>query len=281
MENEHNYNFDLPALLKLSDLDIRKVAKDNPLMPVGEYYNLLEKFSEQSSKFLNTINKIISLSANEKDIKNLTELKQMMHDIGCNKIISLIEDIISISKRGHSKSAAGYAKTLLDDLQNLISQIMETKKPEKAESEESQETQVLSKVIKLMEYEDATRKMRILAVDDAPSMIQTIASVLEGEYKVHGLTNPAMVEKFLQQITPDLFLLDYQMPEINGFDLVPVIRKFKEHKDTPVIFLTSLGTIDHVSAAYALGACDFIVKPFEDTILQEKVAKHIVRKKLI
>ena len=75
-----------------------------------------------------------------------------------------------------------------------------------------------------------------------------------------------------------MILLDYEMPEINGFDLIPIIRKFSEHKDTPIIFLTSLGTMEHVSAAAKLGACDFIVKPFEPDNLREKVAKHIVWK---
>jgi PleD family two-component response regulator len=41
-----------------------------------------------------------------------------------------------------------------------------------------------------------------------------------------------------------------------------------------------MGTFDHVSSAFALGACDFIVKPFQGNILREKIEKHIVRKKL-
>jgi len=74
-------------------------------------------------------------------------------------------------------------------------------------------------------------------------------------------------------------LLDYKMPDLNGFELVPIIRSFEEHKDTPIIFLTSMGTTEHVSAAAMLGASDFLVKPFEPYTLQDKIAKHIVRKK--
>jgi putative two-component system response regulator len=120
--------------------------------------------------------------------------------------------------------------------------------------------------------------MRILAVDDDPIIIETISSLLGNEYKVFGMTNQTMLEKFLQQVIPDLFLLDYKMPGRSGFELIPIIRSFEDHKDTPIIFLTSMGTVDHVSAAAALGACDFIVKPFKDNMLREKVAKHIVRK---
>ena len=131
-----------------------------------------------------------------------------------------------------------------------------------------------------MDNEEAVRKLRILAIDDSPVILRTITSILSDEYKVYEMTNPTMLEKFLEQITPELFLLDYKMPELSGFDLVPVIRSYKEHKNTPIIFLTSMGTVDHVSAALALGACDFIVKPFQGNILREKIAKHIVRKKL-
>ena len=76
-------------------------------------------------------------------------------------------------------------------------------------------------------------------------------------------------------ITPDLFILDCQMPVYSGFDLVPIIRRIREHEETPIIFLTSEGTIDNISVAINLGARDFIIKPIDEAILREKVALHI------
>jgi putative two-component system response regulator len=123
--------------------------------------------------------------------------------------------------------------------------------------------------------------MRILAIDDSPVMLQTISSLLGDDYTVYKMINPTMLEKFLEQVTPELFLLDYKMPELSGFDLIPIIRNFEEHKNTPIVFLTSEATSDHVSSALTLGARDFIIKPFQPDILREKVAKHIVRKNLL
>jgi DNA-binding response OmpR family regulator len=94
-------------------------------------------------------------------------------------------------------------------------------------------------------------------------------------YKVYTLPKPNKLEEFLTKTKPDLFLVDYQMPGINGFDLIPIIRGFPEHKTTPVIFLTGEGTIENINAAIELGACDFIVKPFERYVIRKKVAKHL------
>jgi putative two-component system response regulator len=132
-----------------------------------------------------------------------------------------------------------------------------------------------------MEDEAFKRKLVILAVDDSHDILKAIVSILRDEYNVVPLPNPTMLENTLQQVTPELFLLDYKMPDINGFDLIPIIRNFKEHKCTPIVFLTSEGTVDRVSTALALGACDFIVKPFRADVLREKIAKHIVRKKTV
>ena len=282
-------NFDIPALLKMGCLDIRRIAKTYPSMQVGEYFGLLTKFINQWALINRTLERIAAQKSEDRDFHNMSEIKTLIADLGYDNPISAIDDIINVGRRGHHKSAADQAKKVLDDLNGLFNQITEAKKKsEKTKSDEEQsadkqfpiETQLLSKVINLLDHEEATRKLRVLAIDDAPSIIKTISDVLSDEYQVYGISKSKMLEKFLQQITPDLFLLDYEMPELSGFDLVPIIRGFKDHKDTPIIFLTSSGTTDHVSAAYALGACDFIVKPFQDTILREKVAKHIVRKKL-
>ena len=115
----------------------------------------------------------------------------------------------------------------------------------------------------------------VLAVDDAPDILKSVFFELRDIYTVFTLPKPEMLEGFLKKTTPDLFLLDYNMPVMSGFDLIPVIRSFKKHANTPIIFLTSEGTIDNLSAAVALGASDFIVKPFEPDVLREKIAKCI------
>jgi len=122
--------------------------------------------------------------------------------------------------------------------------------------------------------EEDTRP-RILAIDDVVSVLKTIKAALHSNYIVHTISKPDSVLDFLKLRKPDLILLDYLMPMYNGFELIPMIREIPGYEDTPVIMLTSEGTLTHIKEAISLGACDFIVKPFKDSELNEKVAKHI------
>jgi len=112
----------------------------------------------------------------------------------------------------------------------------------------------------------------ILAVDDNPSILQTLNYLLCGDYKVYTLPHPQAIRDVLDRVVPDLFLLDCHMPVMHGFELVPLIRSDPEHEHTPIVFLTSEGTIDNVSVATNIGASGFIVKPIDEVILKEKIA---------
>jgi len=116
-------------------------------------------------------------------------------------------------------------------------------------------------------------KPTILAVDDNPTELQTINFFLQDKYIVYTLPDPGKLKELLKVITPDLFLLDCQMPDISGFDLVPVIRSAPKHEETPIIFITSAGSVDNVSIAMHLGASDFLVKPVDEITLLEKTAQ--------
>jgi DNA-binding response OmpR family regulator len=115
----------------------------------------------------------------------------------------------------------------------------------------------------------------ILAVDDNSSILQSINHLLGDQYTVATLTNPERIKNVMSSITPDLIILDCNMPIYSGFDLVPIIRGMNKHEDTPIIFLTSEGTIDHITVASGLGACDFIVKPINGDVLKNKLKLHL------
>ena len=115
----------------------------------------------------------------------------------------------------------------------------------------------------------------ILAVDDDSVVLQSIHYALREKYRVLTVSNPEGLKELLAQVSPDLFLLDYKMPSLTGFDLIPVIRSFPAHESKPIIILTSEGTADNVGTAIRLGACDFLVKPVNDVLLRKKISQHL------
>jgi len=120
-----------------------------------------------------------------------------------------------------------------------------------------------------------TSKPIIIAVDDSPPMLRSIHYTLRNLYRVYTLPKPDQLAKLLQNVKPDLFLLDCQMPMLDGYDLIPIIREFPEHKETPILFLTSKRTSEHISSALEFGVREYIIKPFNPKELREKIAKHI------
>jgi DNA-binding response OmpR family regulator len=135
----------------------------------------------------------------------------------------------------------------------------------------------INKIKKHLNYENVG-KLVILAVDDSPDILKTIYTILCDTYKVYTLPQPRRLKEFLQNITPDLFLLDYRMPSLSGLNLIPIIRNYPKHKKTPIIFLTSDGRFDIITAAVGAGVCDYMLKPFDSEKLLEKIAQHIVGK---
>ena len=287
--NQHIY---LKALLKVGDLDIRRIARDYLDLRIGEYFKTVEKFVNRVPMVLEALDKIVSMKAADYDFRTLKDNKHYLEDIGYNKC-SILEDIAKAGKRGHSKFAADNAKKMLGDFSKFCTLITAVHKASAAEAKakayvptvedltpESYNEQFLKDVIQQIDGKDTPlNKMKILAVDDSPVALKSITTALSGDYDVYTMADPLNVEEFLQKITPDLFLLDYKMPDLSGFELVPIIRGFEEHQHTPIIFLTAMGTPDYVSTALALGASDYIVKPFQADNLRAKVAKHITKKK--
>lgn len=107
---------------------------------------------------------------------------------------------------------------------------------------------------------------RILAIDDEAANVLLLRSVLEREgYRdVHTLTDPTMAAKAYAELSPDIVLLDLMMPHVDGFQLLEAFsRHDRADEFRPVLVLTADTTLQARRRALALGAKDFVSKPFD------------------
>jgi len=81
--------------------------------------------------------------------------------------------------------------------------------------------------------------------------------------------------KALTKFTPDMILLDIEMPEMNGFEAIRELKENENYADIPVIFLTGLSDAGSEALGIELGAVDFIMKPFTEPVLLNRIRKHL------
>jgi len=268
------HDFNLSHLLKQGDLNLRNAAASRKKLTTGEYFKMLSAFLSLAPDVSVTLEKYAENGSGIKNWKSIKDMIVLFEKMGCLKFNHSLNTITSAHGKGDNKQAALHAQEIKKGFDDLHSQVMSAIIKEKPEDYPDEDSNLLA-YIEELEKQTAGRKRLVLAVDDSPAILEAVSSVLGGEYEVFKLPKPAMLKDVLKQVNPDLFLLDYLMPDLNGFELIPIIRSFTGHIKTPIIFLTSEGTLDNITAAIGLGACDFIVKPFNPDQLREKVAKHI------
>ena len=103
---------------------------------------------------------------------------------------------------------------------------------------------------------------QILIVDDNITNLKMAENALKEYYKVTLLTSGKQALNFLKRKTPDLILLDINMPNMDGFAVNKKIKENEALKEIPIIFLTAQDDIETEISALSEGVVDFIRKPF-------------------
>jgi putative two-component system response regulator len=80
----------------------------------------------------------------------------------------------------------------------------------------------------------------------------------------------------LENNQPDIILLDIEMPEMNGYEAIKLLKMKPETKDIPVIFLTAKAGSEDEIAGLSLGAIDYITKPFQPLLLLKRIEVHLL-----
>ena len=117
--------------------------------------------------------------------------------------------------------------------------------------------------------------MKILIVDDSSTMRRIIGNVVQqlgfSKDDFDEAEDGVKAWAILEQQKFDIILTDWNMPNMNGLDLVKKIRAGGAHQKTPIIMITTEGGKMEVITALKAGVNNYIVKPFNAAVLKEKL----------
>lgn len=263
-------NFNKEQLAEVNGLHLSSILNDMNGNQFDEYTKALISFTEgfpsqeiELKQFFNTkdydnfskvlisvqsiLEKIQAIDLVQSCFKLQDEIKTERHDIAEAHLTYLLVEITALSI----------------DIQ-LAQHTLETpgKTDEKMKSDISDN-----------ESEEVVQKS-ILAVDDVTFQLRTLKSLLQNtKYKLMGVTSGENALRYLEKHEPDLFMLDIEMPNMNGYELAKKIRS--SGQKAPIIFLTGNAEQKYVLNAIKAGGVDFIVKPINKNQVLEKIKKHI------
>lgn len=118
-------------------------------------------------------------------------------------------------------------------------------------------------------------KKTVLVIDDDKSNLIIAQKLLSDDYRVAAVNSGAKGLEYLSKNEPSLILLDIQMPEMDGFQVMDKLRAHETWCKIPVIFLTADRSSETEEKCFDMGAVDYIGKPFVPQIMQKRVTRTI------
>ena len=126
--------------------------------------------------------------------------------------------------------------------------------------------------------ERGREKPVVMVVDDEQDALDLIERVLSEEnVDIVKVSNATEAGLKVAQLTPDLILLDFLMPEVNGFEVCKALRGNEQTRDIPIMAVTCLTKEEDIERIFEVGADEYLAKPFKVDDLLEKVRELLAR----
>lgn len=113
----------------------------------------------------------------------------------------------------------------------------------------------------------------VLVIDDSGLNLRVAMNILKEHFEVACANSGMAGFDVMKKRIPDLILLDYHMPQMDGFEFIEKLREVEEYKDIPIIMLTADNDRDTEVRGFQAGVMDFITKPFVDEIMLQRVGR--------
>ncbi len=135
----------------------------------------------------------------------------------------------------------------------------------------SHPSEISKKVALLVEETEARNKQTVLLVDDNQEVLLYLEQQLQPDYTVMKAINGKDALEQLESTFPNIVISDVMMPEMNGLELCKRIKESQNFCHIPVILLTAKSMVSQVEEGLEAGADDYIVKPFQVSLLKARV----------
>ena len=152
---------------------------------------------------------------------------------------------------------------------NIYFKIQSFIEDKRAEEERIRKEQEAERIRKEQEAEELAKsalkneKKNILVVDDDKNVLRILKSLLDDKYTVTTMISGKMAEKYLEQRSCDLILLDYQMPGETGPEVFAKIKEIEPAKDIPIVFLTGVADKEIIAEVLRLKPQGYLLKPID------------------
>jgi CheY-like chemotaxis protein len=253
----------LERLLEISELNTEKIEQ----LEEDEFLNYLQVLNEFTENYPGQEEKIkdsLKLKDNEALITHLSGIKEILEKIFADEMAKdCAKQIGSIGTASVEKIEA-YMSYFLSSLSMLSIDIqMAQQKIDMQSPPPENEVQA-----------GPPKANKILAVDDTAFFLTILKKILQdSRYNLTCVSSGRDALKYLEKHTPDMFLLDIEMPGMDGYELATKIKEggYK----APIIFLTGNAKKEYLAKAVKSGAADFIIKPINKDVLLDKIRKYL------
>ncbi len=116
--------------------------------------------------------------------------------------------------------------------------------------------------------------VKVLIAEDEPAVAENLEALLRAKgYETKWVADGAQAVASAKRDRPDVMLLDIMLPKMDGFDVCRLLRADPVTQKVKIIVVTGLGRMGDVETAFASGATDYIIKPFDSERLFKKIEK--------
>jgi len=254
----------IDKLLEISELKLAGKIEKMGDEELDNYLQLLNTFTEIFPEQEEAINEALRIKDNDAFIKKLSEIRDILEKIYAQELAEdCAKQISSIGTASPEKTEA-YMHYFLSSLSMLSIDIQMA----------GQKTEAPAPMQERSPDDKLRTGIRILAVDDTAFFLTILKKILsDTRYILTCVSSGRDALKYLEKHQPDIFLLDIEMPGMDGYELAVKIKE--SGQKAPIIFLTGNAKKEHLAKAVKSGAVDFIIKPINKDILIAKIHKYL------